>query len=391
MKHRLAKFGRRSLVIVPLAVSALIGVTTASAAGPGDRTRTFMQTNLVSDVPGLALHTDPNLVNPWGQASAPAAVGSPIWVSDNGTGKATVLNGDGTPFIRSGQPLVVTLATPPSAGPNAVAAPTGQLFNTFDNTSTNFVIRANGKSGPALFLFATEDGTIEGWNPTVDPTHAVIAVDRSTLTDTAGDVGAVYKGITAATTPAGKFLFAANFRFGTVDVFDSRFNLVETLSDPNVPAGFAPFGIHNPGTGILFVTFAKQDAAKHDDVAGTGNGFVDELNPSAPALHRFISRGRLDSPWAVTLAPAAFGAVGGDFLVGNFGDGHINAFDQQGHFKGQIDSTSGSALTIPGLWGLRFGNGTNGAGTNALFFTAGIDHEAHGLFGVLTPRGDSTR
>ena len=385
MKSRFATFTRLSMVSLAVPIAALIGAATVSAATTGSDTRSFVQTNLVSDVPGLALHTDPNLVNPWGQASAPATVGSPIWVSDNGTGKATVLNGDGTPFIRSGNPLVVTLATPPSAGPNAVAAPTGQLFNTFDGTSTNFVITENGKSGPAFFLFATEDGTIEGWNPNVDPTHAIIAVDRSTVLDAAGDVGAVYKGITAATTPAGKFLFASNFRFGTIEVFDSNFNLVQTLADPNVPAGFAPFGIHNPGTGNLFVTFAQQNAAKHDDVAGRGNGFVDEFSPTATNLQRFISEGRLDSPWAVTLAPATFGAFGGDLLVGNFGDGHINAFDQSGNFKGQLRSSAGDTLTIPGLWGLRFGNGTNGASTNALFFAAGIDKEAHGLFGELTP------
>lgn len=386
MEAPFARFGARSLGILSVAVAAVVGATTAAAGSPEKDARSYTQTNLVSDVPGLALHTDPNLVNPWGQASAPAAVGSPIWVSDNGTGKATVLNGDGTPFIRSGEPLVVTLATPPSAGSNAVAAPTGQLFNTFDNSSTNFVITENGKSGPAFFVFATEDGTIEGWNPNVSPTHAVIAVDRSTVSDAAGDVGAVYKGITAATTPAGKFLFATNFRFGTVDVFDSNFHLVQTLSDPNLPAGFAPFGIHNPGTGSLFVTFAKQNAAKHDDVAGRGNGFVDELNPATSSLQRFVSAGRLDSPWAVTLAPSNFGAFGGDFLVGNFGDGHINAFDQKGHFEGQLESSDRGALTIPGLWGLRFGNGTNGASTTALFFTAGIDNEAHGLFGDLTPR-----
>ena len=386
MKARFVKLSRLTTVALAVPTAALIGGATASASPAGNDTRSFVQTNLVSDVPGLALHTDPNLINPWGQASAPGSVGSPIWVADNGTGRATVLNGDGTPFIRAGTPLVVTLATPPSAGPNAVAAPTGQLFNTFDSTATNFVISENGKSGPAFFLFATEDGTIEGWNPNVDSTHAIIAVDRSTLSDTAGDVGAVYKGITAATTPAGKFLFATNFRFGTVDVFDSHFNLVETLTDPNVPAGFAPFGIHNPGTGNLFVTFAKQNAAKHDDVAGTGNGFVDEFSPTATTLQRFISRGRLDSPWAVTLAPTTFGAFGGDFLVGNFGDGHINAFDQRGHFEGQLHNSADGVLTIPGLWGLRFGNGTNGASTNALFFAAGIDKEAHGLFGELAPQ-----
>jgi len=378
--------GPLSIVASAAATTALLGSPAVSAARPDHDARSFVQTNLVSDVPGLAEHTDPNLVNPWGQASAPGTTGSPIWVSDNGAGKATVLTGDGTPFLLANNPLVVTLATPPSEGRNEVAAPTGQLFNTFDNTSTNFVIHEGTKSGPAFFVFATEDGTIEGWNPNVDPTHAIIAVDRSTVTDPEGDIGAVYKGITAATTPSGKFLFASNFRFGTVEVFDSQFNLVRTLSDPNVPAGFAPFGIHNPGTGKVFVTFAEQNAAKHDDVAGRGNGLVDEFSPDTSTLQRFASRGRLNSPWAVTLAPATFGAFGGDLLIGNFGDGHINAFDQSGTFEGHLRNVAGDALTIPGVWGLRFGNGTNGASANALFFTAGINNEADGLFGTLVPQ-----
>jgi uncharacterized protein (TIGR03118 family) len=382
---------RASLLAVTLAVppAMLIGSHNASASSAAPNgTRSFVQTNLVSDVPGLALHTDPTLVNPWGQASAPGPGGSPIWVADNGAGKATVYDGAGNPFIpaSANSPLVVTIAPPPSAGPNAVAAPTGQLFNTFDSTSTNFVISKNGKSGPAFFLFATEDGTIEGWNPNVDPTHAVIAVDRSTVTDPAGDVGAVYKGITAALTPAGKFLFASNFRFGTIDVFDSHFNLVESLADPTIPSGFAPFGIHNPGTGPLFVTFAKQNAAKHDDVAGQGNGFVEALNPVSGVLQRFVTRGKLDSPWAVTLAPSTFGAFGGDILVGNFGDGRVNVFNSlTGAFRGELRGHDSDPITIPGLWGLRFGNGTNGASTNSLFFSAGINHEADGLFGTIVP------
>jgi uncharacterized protein (TIGR03118 family) len=316
-----------------------------------------------------------------------AGTSSPLWISDNGTGLTTLYDGSGHPFPPGPNgPLVVTIATPPSAGSGAVSAPTGQVFNTFDNTTSDFVITKNGKSGPAFFLFATEDGTISGWNPNVDPTHSVIAVDRSNAVDTTGDLGAVYKSLTLVTTPAGKFLYASNFRFGTIEVFDTHFNLVDVLRDPSISAGFAPFGVNNVA-GTLFVTFAKQNAAKHDDVAGNGNGFVDAFAPGTNVLHRFATRGKLDSPWAVTLAPSAFGFFGGDILVGNFGDGRINVFDHStGRFLGRMTSGDSDSIVIPGLWGLRFGSGALGAGTNALFFTAGTNNEADGLFGEIVPR-----
>ena len=197
--------------------------------------------------------------------------------------------------------------------------------------------------------------------------------------------GAVYKGLALVSTPAGNFLYATNFRFGTVEVFDSNFNLVNTFTDPTVPAGFAPFGIHNIG-GDLFVTFAKQDAAKFDDDAGPGHGFVDVFAPNGDLLQRLASRGRLDSPWGVTLAPTTFGAFGGDILVGNFGDGRINAFaPSTGQFLGQLHTSHGP-LTIPGLWGLRFPTGSLNAVPGALYFTAGLNHEADGLFGDIIPR-----
>ena len=211
-----------------------------------------------------------------------------------------------------------------------------------------------------------------------------MAVDRSTATDQAGDHGAVYKGLALVSTPAGKFLYATNFRFGAVEVFDSNFHLVNSFTDPTVPAGFAPFGIHNIG-GNLYVTFAKQDAAKHDDDAGPGHGFVDVFAPNGNLLQRLASRHRLNSPWAVTLAPATFGAFGGDILVGNFGDGRINAFNPAtGQFLGQL-RTHGGPITISGLWGLRFPNGLLNVTPNALYFTAGINHETDGLLGDIVP------
>jgi uncharacterized protein (TIGR03118 family) len=376
---------RRFLVaLAPMVAVAVVAVTATSAAPArardnGIAERSYVQSNLVSDIPGLAAHTDPNLRNPWGTSVGP---GSPIWVSDNAAGVTTLYDGAG-----NARPLVVTIPAPPSAGVDAVGTPTGQAFSTFDATSSDFVVSKAGVSGPAFFLFATEDGTIEGWNPNVDPTHAVIAVDRSIATDSAGDVGAIYKGLALVNTAAGKFLYASNFRFGTVDVFDSHFNLVNSFTDPTVPSGFAPFGIHNIG-GKLFVTFAKQGPGKEDDAARPGNGFVDVFAPNGDLLQRLVSRGRLDSPWAVTLAPTTFGAFAGDILVGNFGDGRINAYDPtSGGFQGELSRPGGGPVAIDGLWGLRFSPATPGAGPNTLFFTAGLNDEADGLFGTIVPNG----
>ncbi len=375
---------RKSIASLALlvATSTSIGIvglaTRASAAGNGNAHRSYVQTNLVSDIPGLAAHTDPNLRNPWGTATGP---GLPIWVSDNAAGATTLYDGAGNSATGPAGQHVVAIPAPPSEGPGAVGAPDGAVFN----PTTDFVVSKAGTSGPSKFIFATEDGTLVGWNPNVDPTHAIIAVDRSTATDQAGDVGAVYKGLALVTTPAGNFLYATNFRFGTVEVFDSSFHLVNTFTDPTIPAGFAPFGIHNIG-GKLFVTYAKQDAAKHDDDAGPGNGFVDVFAPNGDLLQRFASEGRLDSPWGVTLAPSSFGEASGDILVGNFGDGRINEFDAaSGKFLGQLRSASGGPLTIPDLWGLRFPAGSLNAVPNALYFTAGINHETDGLFGDIVP------
>jgi uncharacterized protein (TIGR03118 family) len=372
----------RSAAFVVLLAGSSLGLTGLAASASASSSiahSAYRQTNLVSDIPGLALHTDPNLRNAWGTSTGP---GLPIWVSDNATGVTTLYDGQGNPQPGPGkQQLVVTIPAPPSAGPGAVGTPDGTVFNP---TPDGFAVSKNGVSGPARFLFATEDGVIAGWNPTVDLTHAVMAVDRSTVTDQAGDHGAVYKGLALVSTPAGKFLYATNFRFGAIEVFDSNFHLVNSFTDPTVPPGFAPFGIHNIG-GNLYVTFAKQDAAKHDDDAGPGNGFVDVFAPNGNLLQRLASRHRLNSPWAVTLAPATFGAFGGDILVGNFGDGRINAFNPTtGQFLGQLRN-HGGPITISGLWGLRFPAGSLNVTPNALYFTAGINHEADGLLGDIVP------
>jgi len=371
------------LVLIAAGSLGLTGLAASASANP-IANQAYQQTNLVSDIPGLALHTDPNLRNSWGTSTGP---GLPIWVSDNATGAATLYDGQGNPQPGPGnQQLVVSIPAPPSAGPGAAGTPDGTAFNP---TPDGFAISENGVSAPARFLFATEDGTIAGWNPAVDPTHAVTAVDRSTVTDQAGDHGAVYKGLALVTTPAGKFLYATNFRFGTIEVFDSNFHLVNSFTDPTVPAGFAPFGIHNIG-GNLYVTFAKQDAAKHDDDAGPGNGFVDVFSPNGVLLQRLASQGRLNSPWAVTQAPPTFGAFGGDILVGNFGDGRISAYNPAtGQFLGQLRN-HGGPITISGLWGLRFPAGSLNAAPGALYFTAGPNDESDGLLGDIIPRAKLT-
>jgi len=378
---------RTSKAIGTLAALTTIGAAMVSlpaqAEDNGQAARSYVQTNLVSDIPGLAKVTDTNLKNPWGTSTAP---GLPIWVSENNAGFTTLYDGAGQPVALQAKPPVnaVAIPAPPSAGTGAVGTPTGTVFNP---TGSGFFVSEKGASGSSRFLFATEDGTIVGWSPNVDRANGIVAVDRSTVTDPAGDVGAVYKGLALVTTPAGTFLYASNFRFGTIEVFDNSFNLVKTFTDPSVPAGFAPFGIHNIG-GRLFVTFAKQKPDKHDDLAGAGNGFVDVFSPNGDLLQRFVSEGRLNSPWAVTLAPATFGAFSGSILVGNFGDGHINAFDRStGHFEGRLLNAIGQPLTISGLWGLRFPAGSLNVVPGALYFTAGINDEHDGLFGNLVPRG----
>jgi uncharacterized protein (TIGR03118 family) len=328
----------------------------------------------------VAKITDPNLVNAWGITASPMG---PFWISDNGTGFSTVYNGAGQPFPASG-PLVVTIPPPAGSAAGTTAAPTGVVFN----STTDFTVTANGKSGTAIFIFATEDGTISGWSPSVDP-NAILAADNSQV-PTAGN-GAVYKGLALGSNATGNFLFATNFRAGTIDVFDKNFagaKLSGNFSDPNIPAGFAPFGIANI-SGNLYVTYAKQNAEKHDDVSGAGNGYIDEFDTNGNLLKRLVTQGALNSPWGLTVAPANFGERSNDLLIGNFGDGTINAFDPTtGAFLGPLQNQDGSSVTINGLWGLDFGNGAAAGSPRTLFFTAGIGDEAHGLFGKLQPNAD---
>lgn len=331
----------------------------------------YNQTNLVSDSTSIpAAHTDPNLVNAWGIVSSAT---SPFWISDNGTGVSTLYTGNGT-----AQSLIVTI--PPPTGATGHSAPTGIVFN----SSKDFVVTAGGKSGSSVFLFATEDGTIAGWSPAVDGTHAILAVDNS-------GSGAVYKGLAMAASSTGNRLFATNFHAGTVDVFDASFKPVVlapgAFTDRRLPRGFAPFGITNLD-GNLLVTYAKQDAAKHDDSAGRGRGAIDLFSPDGALLKRVARGGALNSPWGMAVAPSTFGKFHDTLLVGNFGDGRINAFRLVGNrvvFAGQLATSNRRPLKIDGLWGLSFGNNAKAGSADTLFFTAGPNGEADGLFGSLTP------
>jgi uncharacterized protein (TIGR03118 family) len=323
--------------------------------------------NLVSDIDGVANFTDPKLVNPWGLGFSST---SPFWVADNGAGVATVYNGSGKAFPLAA-PIVVTIPSPTGSKPGT---PTGLVNN---SSTTDFMLTSGGMSGAAVFLFATEDGTILGWNPTVSAKSAVIAINNS-------GTGAVYKGLAISSTSAGTFLYATNFHAGVVEMYDSTFKLVKTFTDPNVDMNFAPFGIQNIG-GNIFVTFALQKLPdKLVDQAGAGNGFVDMFAPDGTLMRRLASHGTLNSPWGLAQAPSDFGIFSGDILVGNFGDGRISAFDTSGNFKGQLIDPQGNPLTINSLWSLQFGTGApNNGPTNQMFFTAGIAAETHGLFGFI--------
>src|SRR2546425_5709870 len=348
-------FSIRPLSLKSLVLAAVLCVSSTALA------QRYSQTNLVSDIPGLAALTDSNLVNPWGIAFGPK---TPFWIADNGTGVSTIYKPDGTKL-----PLTVTI---PPTGTSGTSAPTGAVFN----GTADFVVSGNGASGPAIFLFATEDGTISGWNPNVDLTQAVLVVDNSALS-------AVYKGLALAETPEGSFLYATNFHDGIVEMYDTKFELVKTFTDTSVPPGYAPFGIRNI-RGKLFVTFALQNDEKHDDVAGPGHGFVDVFDLGGHKLQRLVSGGPLNSPWGLALAPANFGKFSNALLVGNFGDGRISGFNpKSGASLGSLKNSRGVAIQIDGLWALAFGNGNAAGQTNELFFTAGIGGEAHGLFGKI--------
>jgi uncharacterized protein (TIGR03118 family) len=333
---------------------SVVAIPSTVAAHDGDSE--FVQTNLVSDVPGWAPIVDASLVNPWGMSFGPT---TPVWASDNGADVATLYRGatTGVPFAK----VALTVAIPDGA-------PTGQVFN----GGPDFLL-----SGvPARFIFASEHGSIDAWRQGLTP--ATDAVSVATVP------GAIYKGLAISTGSGGSWLFAANFHDARIDVFDATFalqNWAGAFMDDQIPAGYAPFNIQNLG-GKLYVTYAKQGPTG-DDVAGIGHGFVDVYDTSGNLLKRLVRHGLLDSPWGLQIAPAGFGNFGGDLLVGNFGDGRIHAYSPSGRFVGTLLGTNDRPIVLDGLWGLQFGNGVAGT-PMTLLFTSGPNGELDGLMGSLT-------
>jgi uncharacterized protein (TIGR03118 family) len=338
----------------------------------------FYQLGYISD--GISLSgfpppakIDRNLINPWGLAFNPFG---PVWVANNGSGVSTLYDGFGNP-----QPLVVQIPSPGSGAGGG--NPTGIVHN---GSASGFMVSKGAISGPSRFIFATEDGVIAGWSPNVDQTHAIRVIDNSIST------GAVYKGLAISGSGRGGLIYATDFRNRKIDVFDSSFRpatLPEgAFTDPAVPSIGAPFGIQAIN-GNIYVAYAKQAPNLRDDEKGEGLGLINVFTPNGVLLKRIVAvesaaRQRLNAPWGMALAPAGFGKFSNRLLVGNFGDGKINAFDlTTGEFAGQLETANGDPIQIDGLWGLAFGNGFLNQPVNTLFFTAGPGDEQHGAYGRL--------
>ena len=373
MRNRMKLFvPMMALIVLALIIYMPSGRSSHAAPGP---TQFYAQHNILSDGFIPADHTDSNVVNAWGLVAGPT---TPWWIADNGTGKTTLFN-------IATNAIQATFTVPGAGG--AQGNPTGVVFN----GGTGFVVN-NGVGAPsaARFIFSSEDGTLSAFKGA--PIVTVVPNAQAPAH------GAIYKGLAIDSATAGTMLYATDFHNGKVDIFDSSFHAVNipgAFTDPNIPAGFAPFGIQNIN-GTIYVTYALQDEDQEDDVAGPGNGFVDAYDTSGNLIRRVASAGELNSPWGLALAPANFGRFSGDLLVGNFGDGRIHAFDptqltSDGEFEavGLMHSAEGGPIQIDGLWALQFGHGTTASSANGLtttlFFTAGPADEDHGLFGSLIP------
>ena len=345
----------------------LTGCVLCLAALPGSlrAANAYVVRNLTSDIPDLADYTDPNLKGAWGISESAS---SPFWISDAATGLSTLYNSTGGVIS-----LVVTI--PPSKAGAASGTPTGTVYN-----GTQGFAVATGE--PAAFIFATLDGTISGWNSTVNKTEAVVTVDMSSS-------GAIFTGLAIATSGSNTYLYAANFSAGTIDVFDSNYKpvtLPNAFVDSKLPAGYAPFNIQALGSS-LYVAYAQQNTGKDFSVAGAGLGYVDVYDTSGNLLQQLIAGGNLNAPWGLAIAPAGFGDFANDLLVGNFGDGAINAYNPTtGAWLATLNDVYGTPIVVPGLWALQAGNGGSGGDINAVYFTAGIpgsDGLPHGLLGRL--------
>ena len=345
-----------------LAITPLIShAATSTNAG-------YTHLNIVSDTPSAATHLDSRLVNPWGIVASP----STVWVNDNGPGLGTVYSATGTP-----SKTVVNIPAPGGGS----GTPNGLVLN----STSEFVITNGSKHAASTFLMATEDGTILAWNPSITGTNAVIVINRT-------NEDAIYKGVAIALdTNGAAHIYAANFHSQMVDEFDGHFNYVQSFTDADLPGAYAPFNVRTI-RGRLFVTYArKADPNSHDDEAGPGNGFIDIFDTDGTLLRQFASHGVLNSPWGMAVAPNSFGKFSHALLVGNFGDGKINAYDLlTGKVLGHFSNPDGSDLVIDGLWGLTFEkdevlNQESNFTAQRLYFTAGPNGEADGLLGILRP------
>ena len=373
-KHRLSAVGLlAAAVTTAAALAATAPGASALASGGGNE---FHQTNLISNRNDQGAQVvDPNSLNPWGLALSPT---SPLWVANNNSGTATVyrINVGGTTV----QKVNLTVALPGGrASTGDGASPTGQVFN----PTSGFVVTSSAGSGPGLFIFSSESGQITAWNPVADP----VVNGMSTATVEFSSPTAVYKGLAIGNVGGSTFLYASNFHDGRVDVFNTHFKKVRMFGafrDGSLPAGYAPFGIQEIH-GFLYVTYALQNAAKHDDVKGPHHGFIDIFTNEGILVKRLVSRGDLNSPWGLTVAPEGFGPLGGKLIVGNFGDGLIHAYGLfSGRPRGALLNEQHQPIQIDDLWGLTFGTASTG-GTGTLLFSAGINDEKDGLVGSVNP------
>ena len=382
---------------LPLAITALIGYSLTFAAR--GQTTGYVETDLVvnrrvgaeptlldsNGITHIAKFFDPNLVNPWGLAESST---SPFWISEGGAGVSTLYNTSGAP-----QPLVVAIPHPDNPlGTGGV--PTGVVFNSVPSAQGAFKLSGVNNAGipvtaPAIFLFATKDGTILGWNPGVNPVgfdaakagrYAIIVVDSSAT--------AAYTGLAIATDRGGMTrLYAANFRAGTVDMFDTTFKqipLYGAFSDPYLPPGYAPFNVAPitiDGATRMVVTYSIPDLR---NTFGQGRGIVNTFDVDGGGLRRLVQHGQLNAPWGIVMTPSGFGDLGGTLWIGNFGDGRINAYDPRtGAFVSKVRSPDNKPIVIDGLWSIKFGNGGVGGAIETLYFTAGPNGERDGIFGSL--------
>jgi len=370
VRNRIAVAGTSAIAALTIALLPFASTRPAHAAA----SNAYHQTNLVSDLPGMAQMLDPDLVNPWGIS---LSGGSPFWVANNGTGLATLYAGDHvnppTPLTKNTQ-IIVNIPD---------GSPTGTVFNT--GASTDFVVSSGAASGRAAFLFASQVGIVSGWNSGVPPPPP------SKQAQIGGTGDAVYTGLAIGQVSNGQggtttYLYAADFEHGKIDVYDGQFHpatLDGSFSDPNIPNSYSIFNIQNLG-GKLYVTYAQQSHKEPDEETDHGSGFVDVFDTSGHLLQRLIRGNHLRAPWGVALAPADFGVFSNALIVGNFGDGQLHAFaPDSGKYLGEMKDESGKPIAIDGLWGITFGNGGSGGDKNALYFAAGIQDETHGLFGSL--------